>query len=242
MSSLPPKTPSQFPSEAPALLAESQLLRRHTSYGNADVYVYEQNAKKYLVKTFASHPPFARVLFGGTIKNEYQLLLLLNRHCPGLAPQVYALIDTYTIVMEFIEGSRPLLSRRHYEPGSLPPPEFFRQLMESLTALHKAGFAHGDFRRANLLIAADGTPRLIDWGTGHYQHPQRPGNWLLRKMHQWRRRSDLFSLVSITESYYQDIIPAELKQYAQPGKLLRWARFLRRHLYRHGIKRWFKHG
>ena len=228
-----------LPGDLDTLLAVCRPLRHSTSWGNSDVYVYECDGRQFLVKTFGRHNWLARLLFGGSIRTEYSLLVQLARHCPSVAPLPYAMAGKYTLVMEFINDGQPLQSRRHYTDGTVPPPEFFLNLCKVLERLHRAGFAHGDFRRANLLITADNGVRIIDWGTGSHLSSAEHAGWLRRKLHRWRVRSDLFSLVKITESYYHGILPPSLSSAAQPGALLKAARFVRRHFYRHGLKRLF---
>lgn len=54
--------------------------------------------------------------------------------------------------------------------GDVPPPEeavtkaLAQQLLQALAALHAAGFVHRDVGPSNVLLAADGTARLADFG------------------------------------------------------------------------------
>ncbi len=185
------------------------------------------------------HNWLARLLFGDSIGTEYLILKHLEAHCPSYAPCAYAMIGKYTIIMEYIADGHALLSKRHYTQENIPPPTLFQNIADAIRTLHHAGFAHGDFRRANLLVTADNHVRIIDWATGSYINSSNHPGWLRRTLHNWRVSSDVFSLVKITESYYHDILPEDIMNAAQPGRLLKIGRFIRRHFYRHGLKRIF---
>ena len=222
------------------ILKRACLLRAHTSYGNSDVFVYERDGEQYLVKTFARHNWLARMLGRGAIRHEWKMLRRLRELGFTLAPAPVALLEGDTLVMEYLRDCTPLKSRRHYAEADLPAKERFLELFRQLQRLHELGVVHGDLRRANLLLPASGGIRLLDWATGNYREP---GKWTWRPFSRWvhknQMRSDNYSLVNIVTSYYDDVLPSEFLAAAQPGWLLRLGRFLRYHLYRHGIKRWF---
>lgn len=224
---------------AEQLLSESQLLRGATSVGTANIYVFEHEGNRYLVKSFARHSWLARWLFGRTtIGNEWRVLRALEGAGIRNVPRAHALLGRYTLVMEFVDGVQ-LLSTKHYTDESKPPAEFFEQLRGVLHQCHRAGFAHGDFRRANLLVCGGRTPCILDWATATCCPP---GVFTWRFLKRWlnhqQRKSDRYSLLKIIDDYYPQLLTAEDRQRAQPSWLLRLGRYLRYHLYRHGIKEW----
>lgn len=237
--------PAAWPSVA-ELLAHSRLLRAATSGGTANIYVYETGGRKYLVKSFAKHNFLMRWLFGGkTIRNEWRILQTLAAAGVQEVPTAHALLEGNTLVMEFIDG-RQLQGGKHYGRESMPPQIFFERLRVMLRKCHQLGFAHGDFRRANILIRKDGRPCVIDWATASFC-PDGTSKWhfLRRGVNGQQRRSDCYSLVKILEDYYPEMISEEERRAARPGWLLRMGHFLRRNLYRHGIKEWMgraRHG
>lgn len=223
------------------LLAQATPVRMATSAGNSDVYFIERDGRKFLIKTVARHNWFIRWFIGNiATAHEYKILTQLRQHGVTIAPEAYALLEHSTLVMEFLTPTEPLLSKRHYDDSNLPPVEYFQRLIQEMRKLHEIGFAHGDFRRANLLIDANGCPRIIDWPTASFVSPQRPGWRLLKRwIHRKQIESDNYSLAKIVSMYYPQILPPELSELMNRGGILQILRSLRQTLYRHGIKRWF---
>ena len=70
------------------------------------------------------------------------------------------------IAMEYAPGGS--LAQR-IAKGAMPPDEVrrvFAGVCAGLDAAHKASIVHGDVKPANILLMADGTPRLTDFGLG----------------------------------------------------------------------------
>lgn len=83
----------------------------------------------------------------------------------------HVLQPPYYLVLELLPGES--LRRRLQRDYSLPVPDALwitRQIAEALTALHQAGFLHGDIKPDNVRLTGDGTAILTDLGFAH-----RPG-------------------------------------------------------------------
>ncbi len=65
------------------------------------------------------------------------------------------------LVMEYVDGER-LEDRRPEDMGEVTA--VFRQIAEGLHALHQAGYAHADIKPHNVLLAANGGLKIIDYG------------------------------------------------------------------------------
>jgi len=95
---------------------------------------------------------------------EAQTLAALNH--PNIAA-IYGIEDSgpvHAIAMELVAGED--LSHR-IERGALPLDEVLpiaRQLAEALEAAHDAGIVHRDFKPANIMVRADGTVKVLDFG------------------------------------------------------------------------------
>jgi serine/threonine-protein kinase len=71
------------------------------------------------------------------------------------------------IVMDYVRGGT--LKERVEERGPLPPRIASAVLQQALHALHHAhaeGIVHRDVKPNNVMITADGTPRVVDFGIG----------------------------------------------------------------------------
>jgi serine/threonine protein kinase len=74
---------------------------------------------------------------------------------------------THYFAMEYVDGVD--MSKLVKERGPLPVPEacgYVRQAALGLQHAHEKGLVHRDIKPGNLLIAADGSPKLLDFGIG----------------------------------------------------------------------------
>ncbi|HEV2946939.1 MAG TPA: serine/threonine-protein kinase [Gemmataceae bacterium] len=97
---------------------------------------------------------------------------LAIRH-PHLVPFLFAHVTRppYFLVMELLKGeSLRRRLRRDDRLDVLSALWIVRQCAEALTALHRAGFLHGDIKPDNIRLVEDGHAVLIDLGFAH-----RPG-------------------------------------------------------------------
>jgi Tol biopolymer transport system component len=106
-------------------------------------------------------------------EREAQTLASLNH--PNIA-QVHGVIDEpLALVMECVEGED--LSRR-IARGPLPIDEALaiaRQIAAALAAAHERGIIHRDLKPANIMIAADGTVKILDFGLAKAMTRDEPG-------------------------------------------------------------------
>lgn len=233
-----PDSPDQWP-PFDELLRRGTPLRKATSWGNTDTYILRTcSGTEYLLKTFSRQPYLIRVLLGKiSIRNEYKTLVFLEKNGFQHAPRAIALLNSDSLLMEYIAGASQLMKNEKYNETGRPSPIFFQKLISLTRDLHKIGVSHGDFRRANILRLPGDVPVLIDWATAMIQSPENKKFSLRRPFFNIVRKSDLYSLASITESYYPDLLDGELHQYLvkQPW-FLRVGRFLRQKVYRHFFK------
>lgn len=220
------------------LLAQAEVLRHATSWGNADTYIWRDwQGRRLFVKTFATHPLWARKLLGQrTLLHEFRTLQQLQALGFTAAPKAVALLEKDTLLLELLSGQR-LESRRHYQADNLPTPEFFRQLQALLQQLHSLGFCHGDFRRANIIVSDTGSPMLVDWSTAIFNRADCSCCLWRSWMHRALRNSDLLSLASIIESFYPELLTPEMQRRLEKQPwYLAMGRFLRQKVYRKMIK------
>lgn len=128
---------------------------------------YKQQVAIKLLKAGANHPDIAHRL-----RHERQILADLNH------PNIARLLDGGTtdngqpyLVMEYIEGvpidaycqlqQLPLLARLR----------LFRMVCSAVQYAHQHLIIHRDLKPANILVAADGTPKLLDFGIAKLLQP-----------------------------------------------------------------------
>ena len=128
---------------------------------------YEQNVAIKLIDL-----PLATEVFRGRFRQERQILAELQH--PYIARLldggVTARGDLY-LVMEYVDGM-PI--HRYCEHRRLPIPErlqLFLLVCEAVQFAHHHFIVHRDLKPDNVLVAEDGTPRLLDFGTAKLLSP-----------------------------------------------------------------------
>jgi tetratricopeptide (TPR) repeat protein len=131
--------------------------------------------------------PLATALFRERFRQERQILAELQH--PFIARLldggVTAAGDPY-LVMEYVDGV-PI--HRFCEERRLSTPErlaLFMRVCEAVQFAHQNFIVHRDLKPDNILVAEDGTPRLLDFGTAKLLSPSlvRPGGELTRDGYQ----------------------------------------------------------
>lgn len=93
-------------------------------------------------------------------------------------PNIVASYDAYEadgmyfLVMEYVEGVN--LTEQVQEHGPLAVEQavhIIRQIAGALSESHKQGIVHRDIKPSNILLAVDGTAKLLDLGLARFQHP-----------------------------------------------------------------------
>jgi tetratricopeptide (TPR) repeat protein len=144
--------------------------------------------------------PLATDLFRERFRQERQILAELQHPYiarlldGGVTPQG----DLY-LVMEYVDGV-PI--HRFCEEQRLSVPQriaLFMRVCEAVQFAHQHFVVHRDLKPDNILVAADGTPRLLDFGTAKLLSP-----------------SPLGSDSKLTREGYQSFTP----QYASPEQVL----------------------
>jgi predicted Ser/Thr protein kinase len=165
--------------------AKSTLLSRG-GRRNPDVLLVERAGERLVVKDFAPRGALVRALLGPRIAaREARAYQALDGH-PAV-PRFLGWIDPLAFAVEYRPGRR--MSRRLAE--SLPD-EFLPRLETALREMHARGVVHLDLRhRSNVLLADDGSPVLIDFGSALCF---RPGGLAARALLPLLARVDLGAL------------------------------------------------
>jgi serine/threonine-protein kinase len=117
-------------------------------------------ALKVLPEIFTADPE--RV---ARFEREAQLLASLNDPHIGSIYGLEQWNGPRALVLELVEG--PTLADRIAQ-GPMPTDEALpiaRQIAEALEAAHEAGIVHRDLKPANIEVRADGTVKVLDFGS-----------------------------------------------------------------------------
>jgi serine/threonine protein kinase len=117
---------------------------------------YEDTGNDLLIKV-PHGQGLARKFHLKMLRHEYEVYKKLGDFAG--APTCYGLIDDQYLVLEYVEG-RTIRKKR-----PLDEEEFHARLFDYIKAMHAKGVAHMDLKRKdNLLVKADETPCLLDFG------------------------------------------------------------------------------
>jgi hypothetical protein len=157
------------------LAAASPEVLNRGNRRNPDVLLAEHGGERLVVKDFAPRGPWVRALLGPWIAaREARAYQQLDGH-PAV-PRFRGWIDRLAFAVEYRPGRRLSRSR-----AATLPAEFLPRLAAAVEEMHARGVVHLDLRhRSNVLVAEDGSPVLIDFGSALCFRPGGPGaRWLL---------------------------------------------------------------
>ncbi len=179
----PPPTNPDSP-DARAMATGVRLLHKGTSLGR--YVLLEKLGAGGMGEVFAAYDPqldrkvALKLLRAGTLSADEGKARLV-REAQAMArlqhPNVAAVHDVGTfdervfVAMEFIEGetlSEWLRGQREWKDVV----RLFVQCGNGLSAAHRAGIVHRDFKPDNVLIGSDGRPRVVDFGLARQSQSQ----------------------------------------------------------------------
>jgi serine/threonine protein kinase len=159
---------SETPAEAdPERAGPYRIVRRLGEGGMGVVYLAERDDGEYrqqvavkVMKPGADTAGFAR-----RFRRERQVLAELQH------PNIARLIDSGTAsngqlyyVMEYVDGLSVTTYARDHKLTVRQRLQIFRHICSAVTHAHRKLIIHGDIKPGNILVAARGTPKLLDFG------------------------------------------------------------------------------
>lgn len=134
----------------------SDIIRDKGGFLSPVIRRIEHEGRPAVLKDFRTKNVVTRrVLAPAMVRREFDILRRLEG-IPGI-PKAYAVIERTAIVTAFIDG-------RHigkFKPGQLPDAAY-RQLVETVAAMHARDVVHLDLRQKKNILIAD-RPYLIDF-------------------------------------------------------------------------------
>jgi RIO-like serine/threonine protein kinase len=184
--------------------------------------VIEENGKRAVVKDFSVNGFIYRNVAGRFLvwreKKAYEKLEGIK----GI-PVFYGSVDGLAIIIEEITGKS--MKAVHKTTGI--PEKFYSDLHDLLKAIHSAGLAHCDLKRApNIIMGDDGMPYLVDWSAsisaGEF------GIFPLSMIFKRFVRDDFNSIIKLKLKYNPEIVSREEKdRYMNRGFFERVVRHIR---------------
>ena len=107
-------------------------------------------------------------------RQEARALAKLNHPLIVRVYRVFPMWGTAYMVMEYIEGQS--LREELKSAGTLEEPrvrELLSRLTEGLAQVHEADLLHRDVKPENVMLRADGSPALVDFGAARYKASER---------------------------------------------------------------------
>ncbi len=127
-------------------------------------------------------------------------------------PAALGLLDDEWLVLEFIDGESLHQARHELRDRE----GFYARLHAVIQAIHAAGVAHGDLKRKqNILVTADESPYIIDFGTAL----RRDGAFVDRLLFDTVVRADFNAWIKAKYANDYSQISAEDERWYRPGLL-----------------------
>ncbi len=148
------------------LAGRYRILRRLGAGGMATVFLAEDErlGRRVAVKRLHADSPEATVQ---RLEREARLGASLNHPNVVIVYDVHSDDEGALVVMEFVDGETLAAALRRGPLEQARALDVVRSLGSALDHIHGAGVVHRDVKPANVLLARDGTVKLVDLGIAH---------------------------------------------------------------------------
>ncbi|PRP76753.1 putative 5-amp-activated protein kinase [Planoprotostelium fungivorum] len=143
------------------------------SFAKIRLGTHKTTGEKVALK-FIQHEKIAGTLGMEHFRRETQIMSKLSH------PNIVKLFETIEestftcLVLEYVQGKDLLDTVTDSEDGRIAEHkacEYFQQIVHAVRYLHENGVCHRDLKLENVMIAANGTCKLIDFGlANHWEH------------------------------------------------------------------------
>ncbi len=149
------RLPKHLASWARASLASGQNILATSNQGT--VLLFNEAGMEFVVKVAMGEGAVLRAR-QATLRREARAYARM-KDLRGV-PKFYGMIDERYLVMEYVHG------QPYRDAGITDREAWFTRLLEIIRGFHSLGVAHGDLKsKSNLMVASNGAPRVIDFGT-----------------------------------------------------------------------------
>jgi len=209
-----PEELEQLLADAAALDASTLLFLRPRARHRPDLRLLAWRGERVVAKDWRATPLYLRPHARACLGREWNALVALA----GLpdVPQPLARIPG-AIVISHVDGA-PL---QHGRPPREQRDAFFTALAACVERIHARGVLHFDLRqRRNVLVGADGEPRVLDFEAALVVDPARPLGRLALAL---GGRVDRHALLKLKARYAPRLLAPAERRLARRLRILRWA-------------------
>ncbi len=168
----------------------------------ADLFVLRWGGRDALLKDFSARSFLLRQTWGRLVTRREVRILRQIRGVSGV-PEILATVGSCGFLMARLPA-QPMP-----RPSEPPPPlMFFKAATDLLRSLHSLGISHGDLRRPNLMVDAQGRPYLVDFATA-VAVGSGCLSFLKRPLYRCFAALDDYGLVRLKAEFYPDSLSAE---------------------------------
>jgi serine/threonine-protein kinase len=116
----------------------------------------------------------------GELFKEARMVGQLSHEHVAAVYDMGSFADAPYFVMEYIPGDTLKARLSNEDPFSREEMlKFMVMLVRALHYVHQRGILHGDVKPANVMITAQGTPKVMDFGVARRSLPGKPATWSL---------------------------------------------------------------
>ena len=208
------------PSRSAILSHPPATYRSGRNFTKADILLWDGEPDRLAIKDYAARPAWLRNTLGRLlVRREVRAYGRLA----GIAgiPRLWGRVDAFAFALQLVPG-RDL---SHYRAGEIPG-SFFRQLLQLLERVHRAGVAQGDLHHRDVLVGPGYAPFLVDFSTAVFL---RPGSGPLgRRLFSAACGADRRAALKLARRFAPEVLtPEEKFELEHPPAWYRYAKKMR---------------
>jgi serine/threonine protein kinase len=163
----------------PTRIGGYRILRVIGQGGMGTVYEAEQESTRRFVAVKVIHPHLATARYRRRFVEEIRTLGkfehpgIAHIHDAGSAPDDQGVLRLY-FAMELVNGLRVDEQVARHSMGSVAVAQLMASICDAVHHAHQKSVIHCDLKPANILIASDGAPKILDFGIARIMGDEAP--------------------------------------------------------------------